>query len=197
MQKWLWSYVVAVVAVGLNIVVQNGIGLSKSDWAAWVQAIGSIGAIIGAFEVGRRQVESSRRHAMEMDRLARERKIGAIVAVAHHAVSQAKATEEGFRTISTDVLQVALDRGIDSLAEATDAVFSIPLHEVGPSAAVAQFAQLQVTLKRMNGTFQQFKQLDRDAALIEHLNSTYELTGSVGIAEDSANQFTAIVTRLD
>src|SRR5258708_7288401 len=86
MQKWLWSYVVAVVAVGLNIVVQNGIGFSKSDWAAWVPAIGSIGAIIGAFEVGRRQVESSRRHAMEMDRLARERKIGAIVAVAHHAV---------------------------------------------------------------------------------------------------------------
>ncbi|MFM0218242.1 hypothetical protein [Paraburkholderia caledonica] len=197
MQKWLWGYVLAVVAVGSIIVVQNVFELGKGDWAAWVQAIGSIGAIVGAFQVGRRQIESGRRHALEMDRLERTRKNQAVVAVVHHAVSQAKAAEEGFRNMPTDVLRTVLDRGIYALVEATDALFSIPLHQVGPSAAVVQFAQLQVTMKRMSTTFQRFGKLDRDGALIEHIHCSQELSGAVGIAENAANQFTQIVNRLD
>jgi uncharacterized membrane protein YdjX (TVP38/TMEM64 family) len=47
--------------------------LSASDWAAWAQAIGSIGAIIAAFLVGKPTGESRNRSRCGSSLFARDR----------------------------------------------------------------------------------------------------------------------------
>jgi hypothetical protein len=193
---WLWIYVCGVALVGCITVAQNVFDMSRQDWAAWAQAVGSIGAIIGAFEVGRRQVAADRRQALEMDRLERERKRDATVAVVQHAVSQASATVDGFKRIPTDVLLQVLRTDLYGLGAASDALFAIPLHEVGPAAAVVQFAQLQVTLRQMSRKVDQFASLDRDAALLAQHGLAGELVFAMPVAQHSADEFTKIVNSM-
>lgn len=191
--KWLWLYVCGVIAVGCITVAQNVLDLNKQDWAAWVQAVGAIGAIIGAFEVGRRQVVADRMQAIDMDRLERQRKMGAVLAVVNHAVSQAKAAVDGFQLIPTDVLREVLRSDLYGLEVASNALFAIPLHEVGSAEAVVQFAQLQVTLKEMSRKVEQFKMLDRDAALLTHLSLVGDLVFTMKVAQHSASEFDKFV----
>ncbi|VVD75181.1 hypothetical protein PCO31010_00840 [Pandoraea commovens] len=51
----LWVYCAAVFALGGVISAHSIFCLSTSDWAAWVQAIGSIAAILGAFAIANDQ----------------------------------------------------------------------------------------------------------------------------------------------
>jgi hypothetical protein len=167
----------------------------SSDWAAWVQAVGSIGAIVGAFEVGRRQAEASRRQAIDLDVLAQQRQVDAIVAVVNHSIDQATASADSFMNMPTDVLRFALQEPIYSLSEATDALLAIPLHEVGTGAAVTQFAQLQVVLKAMQATIDRFKALERTQALLEHFDAGRKLNAGMQQAQFHANAFIDAVRR--
>lgn len=56
--------------VGLGKIFFLHMPTSSSDWASWLQAIGSVGAIIGAFMVGNRQVVEGRR--LDAERRAEE-----------------------------------------------------------------------------------------------------------------------------
>ncbi|VVE54132.1 hypothetical protein [Pandoraea terrigena] len=56
----LWAYCATVFAVGGVIAVRSVFCLSVSDWAAWVQAIGSIAAIMGAFAIANDQRKRDR-----------------------------------------------------------------------------------------------------------------------------------------
>lgn len=53
----IWVFVIAAVLIPIGLLK----GLSASDWASWVQAIGSISAILGAFWLTELQVLASRR----------------------------------------------------------------------------------------------------------------------------------------
>lgn len=72
MKQWfgvpwvLWTYSLLVAAIGGIVAAQAVFELKSSDWAAWVQAIGSIGAIIGAVIIANTQ----RRHESERLRKA-------------------------------------------------------------------------------------------------------------------------------
>lgn len=146
--------------------------------------------------VGHRQAEASRRQAIEMESLAREREIGAIAAVLQHAVDQAEASAQSFMNIPTDALRLALQAPIYTLSEATEALLSIPLHETGSSAAVTHFAQVQVALKDMVATIERFKTLDRAQALMAQFDSAAQLNRVLQIAQRSAAEYVNIV-RMD
>lgn len=79
MPWWLICYVSAVFAVMVIATVQSVFCLDAGAWASWVQAFGSIGAILGAFWV-----------ASTQSRSGREEKQLAILAVAHAAVVEAR-----------------------------------------------------------------------------------------------------------
>lgn len=59
--------------------------ITSPEWAAWVQAIGSILAIIAAIQIGRKQHREAVKLVQAQDLLALERRLGAIEAVAGHA----------------------------------------------------------------------------------------------------------------
>ncbi|MCA8339477.1 hypothetical protein [Burkholderia multivorans] len=168
-------------------------GWNASNVAAWVQALGSIGAIVGAFMVGSRQIESDRRQTLENEARERARKSDAIMAVVTHAMGQASSTAESFRRMPTPVLKAALDQPIYSLAEAADALLNVPLHEVGSSEAVTQFASLQVVLKQMSAAVREFKAMDLNAATLSHIGHIERLTASTAMAQFHADSFAEAV----
>lgn len=63
----------AIAASLAGLLIAKGIeyNLSKSDWSSWVQAFGSIGAIVGAFLVAERQFVKSRE--IDIERVAEEK----------------------------------------------------------------------------------------------------------------------------
>jgi hypothetical protein len=76
-------------AAGAGGLVLWGVGtffdLSKSDWAAWVQAVGSIGAIVGAVYVMDRQSEAAAKLAIDTEHRAMARRLSAIEGIVEHA----------------------------------------------------------------------------------------------------------------
>lgn len=66
--KWLNSPPVLAILVGVGVLLDvvllgRAYDLTRSDWAGWVQAIGSIGAIIGAVWVANRTQNTQQRNA--------------------------------------------------------------------------------------------------------------------------------------
>jgi hypothetical protein len=80
------GYTFAVAACGLILWAIGGFfDLSKSDWAAWVQAVGSIGAIGGAVYVMDRQSEAAAKLAVDTEHRAMARRLSAIEGIVEHA----------------------------------------------------------------------------------------------------------------
>lgn len=118
-------------------------GMKSGDIASWVQAIGSIGAILGAVWVGERQAERARAQATEMDALALARRRAAYRAVAENALA------------NLDEIQTDLKKGIISrttfalffssrpLSEALEVMRAVPFHELGSPKAISGFLKLR------------------------------------------------------
>ncbi|UKV75193.1 hypothetical protein FOC29_28200 [Burkholderia vietnamiensis] len=73
MERGLYKYVAMVLAAIVGITGYFEIpwsGLSKSDWASWVQAVGSILAIVGAYYVARDQARRQSEQQSRTDNLA-------------------------------------------------------------------------------------------------------------------------------
>jgi len=75
-------FVVVLIAIGLLV------DLSKSDWAAWVQAIGSILAICGAVWATQTQITSQTRLALDAEARSRQCSNDALRAVIDGAAQQ-------------------------------------------------------------------------------------------------------------
>lgn len=71
--RWLRNGLLTVNAIAALLGTGLAAGLSKSDWASWVQAVGSIGAIIGAVWVGYRQSKQQREQFQRQMRAEHER----------------------------------------------------------------------------------------------------------------------------
>lgn len=124
----------ALVVTGLNR------GLGKSDWAAWVQAIGSIAAIVGAYQISNRQHNRDLLADEHRRKLDDARKIKIIQAFIR------KASVKSYELIDAD----RCDRfdeifffKIEALKESTDALNSIlpmdyPNAELALSATIVK-----------------------------------------------------------
>lgn len=78
------------------VLVGREFDLSKSDWASWVQAIGSIAAILFAYVLGEKQAKVAFASVREADKIAAQRKFDSILAVADSAKAYAEETYKCF-----------------------------------------------------------------------------------------------------
>jgi hypothetical protein len=94
MQKWLVSYISAVLVIGAVVIVQNVWDLSKSDWAAWAQAVGATIGIGIAIWIPRnqRQYEADKLREAVLHEKAR------VVTNAHEIAKDALMALEGAST---------------------------------------------------------------------------------------------------
>jgi hypothetical protein len=131
------AIIVSGVAVAVSICIGFLVGLSKSDWASWVQAIGSIGAIAGAFYLGERQAKVAERARREL-----------VVAVAEFAFDAAQDTVRFF-LYDPDRKRIDSDYLFTRLADGLVALRAVPLHEVGSAEAIKAIIKLRRVIERI------------------------------------------------
>ena len=127
----LWAYVVCAVLIGSVAAIQNVFGLNKSEWAGWVQAIGSILAVVGAWLGIRYQLERSE-----------QKRVEAILAVAEAGIERVELVA---RLMDEQDPQIALVRDFHQamLDGILIAFKGVPVHELQSGRGVIAFMGLQ------------------------------------------------------
>ncbi|HVK94494.1 MAG TPA: hypothetical protein VM571_07175 [Noviherbaspirillum sp.] len=117
--------------------------MDVSAWAAWVQAVGSIFAILVAIWVGHRQSEGARKQAHEMDMKAVSRRHDAIRAILDEAYAQClRVAPEFAGGLSFHTLSFMFfnERSFD---DAISTLEKIPLHELDSYELVSGISGLR------------------------------------------------------
>lgn len=123
----------AVAALTINVW-----GWNSGNVAAWVQAVGSIAAIVGAYIVGERQAKATLHATQEAHQLAKRTRRDGMFSVVKAARSRAKEFGEALDdpyppSRMYDVYHPSI---IDSLVELLN---KVPVHELGSEQAIGAF----------------------------------------------------------
>lgn len=154
--------------------------LNKSEWASWVQALGSIAAIVGAYLIAdfqhRRQVEAERRNKLENEKRKLEiasaflNEIVLAAVVIKHEVSGPHAGANSRATITY-------------LASQIDALQQLPMMEIPDAQLVSKIVSLVKVAKEFDMFMQPYignhalpnledDRRDRIAKEVERLSAT-------------------------
>lgn len=115
--------------------------------AYWVQAVGSITAIVFAYFLGDRQSRVALRAVSEADRLAAYRKVKAILAVTDAAQSHAFGAMKAFNEDGFDYLVLKLRYDDETMKNLIDAFAAIPIHELGTYNSVAAILRIRNSMR--------------------------------------------------
>ncbi len=119
-------------------------GPTPQDWAAWVQAVGSIAAIAAAIWIGEKASRRALQQAREMDQLALSRKYDSVRAILDDADLQCREIAEEFRmTWKFNTFSFGASYSPLSFKAVIDAIEQIPLHELGSYDCVQGIAALR------------------------------------------------------
>ncbi|QYG08078.1 hypothetical protein [Janthinobacterium sp. PAMC25594] len=131
--KIQWVAPVACGALAVGALIQLGLHqkFSPSDWAAWVQAIGSVTAILGAYHLGHIQVER-----------AKQDRLKAFFAICTAAFERSELACAIFG-VNGDLSRQYADYDDSRLESIINALNAIPIHEVGNAEAVAAILDLR------------------------------------------------------
>lgn len=110
---------------------------SSSDWAAWVQAFGTIAAIVASAGL--------LHHQAGLQRRSRLKAIRAIVALAVRSVTRRLDVCEDFR----DMFDFFASLNVQEVRFAFDALCKIPLHEIDSADAVLQVGLAIETMRKI------------------------------------------------
>jgi hypothetical protein len=117
----------------------------SSDWASWVQAVGSIGAIVGSFYLGSRQAQWQ---AREQDRRTRAK----YLSIAEAAMGYVDVISDCCRPDSGGILLAGVEA--QRLLEVTATMESIALHEIGSADTIVAWSVFMKNLRWMNRTYE-------------------------------------------
>lgn len=123
-----------------------------ASWAAWVQAFGSIGAIMAAYFLGERQAKRSEMLQRSLAQDEAEQRRAAFYAIADSTQHLARDVVELFTPIESwsDVrFRYYDDSMVDTYMQALSAV---PVHEIGSAVAVREFIALNENLSKLKLT---------------------------------------------
>lgn len=116
--------------------------LKAADWASWVQAFGSIGAIVGAWIIGRAQSKSALEHALQLRDREHVERVRALFPIAARAFELVQDLE---REPCDSYYQITYSES--SFRTCLKALAAIPLHELGSYALVQGYMEMQQALE--------------------------------------------------
>ncbi|WP_213306014.1 hypothetical protein [Paraburkholderia sacchari] len=123
---------------------------SADAMASWMQAIGSIAAILGAYWVGERQSATAARTAREFEKASLTRRLSAYAAVAKSARDQATNVSALAENLNGQQFYLDwVDQNGPVFRSAFASTESIPLHDLGSAEAVRALIVLKTALARM------------------------------------------------
>lgn len=155
-----------------------------AGWAAWVQAVGTIAAIIGAFLIVRNQNNATRRlesKSKKSDEKRRFEIVNAVIAKPHAICTELK---KGWGTDDADTVYGFNEH---HLIDCKDSVQALPLFDVPDVELVIYLTMLPRALQELCDTFVQARSESKFPALVEHpaandipkkLDAVLELTKS-------------------
>jgi len=161
--------------------------MTKAEWSGWVQAIGSIGAIVFAGWIARRQIEAAARAtkiAKFESAMVMEATIGAL---ANHVLGEVRTLALAFEKVSF-ARDFGRKHSAESLfAEAEDSLRSIPMQQLPSAAAVNRLVGLLKCIKTARNTYRvnmdQIQLADRNWGAQAKMNSCAAMVQ--GIKQDS------------
>jgi hypothetical protein len=126
--------------------------LDKSEWAAWVQAFGSVGAIFGSYLIGRWQSEREDDHAQRMALLAKREKWAAVKAVLDDLYHQCLDVADQFDNADAPlVAPFAPHYDPRKFAKSLERVESIPVFELNSDRLAGPIIDFQREARRVGG----------------------------------------------
>jgi hypothetical protein len=143
---WRFRICVLLLALGAGLIALFP-PRTTGDVAAWVQAIGTIGAIVGSFLVAEMQATAAARTAEQAANAAELSKQAKFVAIAAYGLGAADYVRDIIRdedSISPVVFARSYNRSL--VQDAAEALKGIPLHEVGSPEAIAAIAGMRRAL---------------------------------------------------
>ncbi|AOK00380.1 hypothetical protein [Burkholderia vietnamiensis] len=187
---WQWIEVIfAVVALGIVVTfLVYAFKLHSDGAAAWVQAIGSIAAIFGAFQVGQRQADAARKQALEMDEALHRRKLEAVGAIVQGAWNDIFATSQLLTKMPPEVFLMSLKLPFYSLSESLVALAGVPLYELGSYKAVMSITGLIANLKQVDACVAKIRAEEGGLEPVAYRECVDLVTGAANIGAFHARQ---------
>jgi hypothetical protein len=150
MQTWDKIVGIAFAAVAVLIatwMVGSYFELNKGEWASWVQAIGSIAAIAGAFAIANRQIRAASEEAKASIVRMAERRREAIKVIVEHAEGEAAAIEKLVLPIAGTSDENPIRLIGYSFKETASSLAAIPYHELDSANEVSALLGLRTALR--------------------------------------------------
>ncbi|RQY73100.1 hypothetical protein DF110_06010 [Burkholderia stagnalis] len=133
--------------------------LKAADWAAWVQAVGSVVAIMGAVWATKSQTKVAIDAVVTQHKLEREERRKAAKAIVEAAMLRASEIRKQFTSANrADEVQTLIRKSYDKtiLDGLVHAMYGIPVHELGSSVAVTELLLLRDQFVFLAGAIQRF-----------------------------------------
>jgi hypothetical protein len=130
--------------------------MESQTLAAWVQAIGSIATIIGAYFLGERQGSIALRNSRLLAKDAEQIKRDSILEIARMAVDRATEIGALFADQPIDTARMAANYHPSILESRATALSSIPVLEVGSAEAAAALLDIRDQLVFLKNAVQQW-----------------------------------------
>jgi hypothetical protein len=153
-----WRTVLYVLSGVVAVVLISAFGATSAGtktydaslMASWMQAIGSIGAILGAYWIGEKQMRVAEAKA-ERDKADRKR---AYFAIAEVALVEARAIETFVNTPRINALLMIFETSQRRAGIAAEALSGIPLHELGSAQAIAAISAMRAQMHDLQRVFE-------------------------------------------
>ncbi|CAB3904579.1 hypothetical protein [Achromobacter ruhlandii] len=119
----------------------------SSDLASWIQAVGSIGAILGAFVIGERQAAKARENALDVYQAERRRIDAGARGVVNQLFVELVSLEMSATRLDYDNFCALWQSMLKGTSQASvDAFDHLPLHELGTASRVRIGFEMRGTL---------------------------------------------------
>lgn len=162
-KHWIWKGLLAIAFIAVLIAIGLHFDLTNSDWAAWVQAIGSMLAIWGAVWLTQRQINAQAKMALDTENRALKRANDALRAVVDGAAKQFLKVEPTMECDDDfDSLSFMFHYEEQSFTDVINALETVRLIDLGSYDLVEAIAGMKAGMISLRSTVQAAMNLDRD-----------------------------------
>lgn len=152
------------VILGILLVVGLQWPLGRNEWPGWVQAVGSIAAIVAAYFLGAAQVEETIQAGIAAELRAEKKRQASILAIGAAAISMVDGLPDTAYNNKEGHLAIGLTYDTRVFDGLISALGNVPVHELGSAKAVESFFGIKNSLIVLQDRIEKFWILDIPAS---------------------------------
>jgi hypothetical protein len=166
--EWLLAFIIfafAMFLAGGLIRALNCHGLGSAEAAGWMQAIGVIAAIVGAYAFGEKQAKIAKQNALELEERQKAEKLHGILAIMDACENAINELLDTYNNNPSGRLALALsydERVYDGFVRA---ITSINLHDIKSPEGITAMIGAQQSIARIQVDIKEFLSQSVDAGV--------------------------------